>query len=63
MLKESLPFDEIQLLEECREYLLRSLGVQEVSATMAAATDVRVTNKQEKRAVPGEPLIFTALAS
>jgi hypothetical protein len=63
MLKESLPFDEIELLEECREHLVRSLGVQEISATMAAATDVRVSNKQGKRAVPGEPLIFTALAA
>jgi hypothetical protein len=62
MLKESLPFDEIELLEECREYLLRSLGVQQVFAAVAADTDVKVSNKQEKRAVPGEPLIFTILA-
>ncbi len=62
MLKESLPFDEIELLEECREYLLRSLGVQQMSAELATDADVRVSNKQEKRAVPGEPLIFTILA-
>ncbi len=46
MLDVRLPFDEAALLEENREYLLRSLGLQTLSVAAAQA---------DSGALPGDP--------
>lgn len=52
MLANSLPFDEAALLEANREYLLRSLGLQQLGVSVV---EYDPTAKQEERSVPGEP--------
>lgn len=51
MLEVRLPFDEAALLEENREYLLRSLGLQQLSVAPAEA---------DAGALPGDPSVQLA---
>lgn len=50
MLGTRLPFDEAALLEDNREYLLRSLGLQQLSVAAADGGDAN-------GALPGEPRV------
>ena len=56
-LEPRLPFDEANLIEEAKEYVLRSLGIQELQVHRLTYEEQQ-TNEQAKSAVPGSPGVY-----